>query len=93
MNKSCGSPPEVAEATIRASGLRPMRAAADSEATTTAAAPSLIMDELPAVMVVSGPNAGFKRASCARSVSARGPSSREMESPTHVGWEREQFPR
>ena len=48
--------------------------------TTTAAAPSLIMDELPAVIVVSGPNAGFKRASCARSVSARGPSSREIES-------------
>ncbi len=43
VNKSCGSAPEVADATIRASGRRPNRAAADSDPTTTAAAPSLIM--------------------------------------------------
>jgi len=84
---------EVAEATIRATGLRPMRAAADSEATTTAAAPSLIIEEFPAVMVVSGPNTGFNRASCARSGRRAGLRRARWNRPTHVDWEREQFPR
>ena len=49
MPKRSGSTPAVANATKRASGVRPSAFARAADVTTTAAAPSLVCDELPAV--------------------------------------------
>ena len=46
-----GSTPQTPPETIRASGLRPACCAASADATTTAAAPSLIPDAFPGVTV------------------------------------------
>ena len=60
---------------ILASGLRPSFAARSAVATTTAAAPSLMPEALPAVTVPSFLNAGFSAASFSAVVPARGYSS------------------
>ncbi len=70
-----GSSPASANCTMRARGVRPSRAAASSLVTSTAAAPSLICDEFPAVTNPSGLNAGLSVASRSRVVSGRMPSS------------------
>ena len=78
MKISLGLTPLVAAATIRALiGAWHCRAIS-ALATTSAAAPSLICEALPAVTVPSPPNDGFSRASTSSEVSARGPSSRSM---------------
>ena len=59
----------------RARGVSPSRPAASSLVTSTAAAPSVICDELPAVITPSGLNAGFSAASRSGDVSGRMPSS------------------
>ena len=51
MPKRSGSTPAVAKATKRASGVSPRSCARSADVTTTAAAPSLVCDELPAVTV------------------------------------------
>ena len=72
MPKRSGSTPAVAKATNRASGVRPSSRARRLSMTTTAAAPSLICDELPAVTVPLTWNAGFSLASASqRRVAAR----------------------
>ncbi len=68
-------PATSACATTRAIGVSPRAAAASSLMRTTAAAPSVICEELPAVMVPSPPNAGRSPASDSAVVSARSPSS------------------
>ena len=73
---SFGSTPATALATIRAIGFAPKARAFESEATTTIAAPSLNMDEFPAVTTPSARNDGFKLASASSDASARGPSSK-----------------
>ena len=55
--------------------MSPSRAAASSLVTSTAAAPSLICDEFPAVITPSGLNAGLSAASRSAVVSGRMPSS------------------
>src|SRR6266536_1971087 len=62
-------------ATIRASGVIPSALAAWSDMTTTAAAPSLSGQQLPAVTVPSGRNTGFRPARTSTVVPGRGPSS------------------
>ena len=70
------------EATIRAFGSTPSAFALSSDMTSTAAAPSLSGQELPAVTVpFSGSNAGLSSASFSIVVPGRGPSSR-VASPT-----------
>ena len=61
--------------TIRASGVMPSSAALMSLITTTAAAPSLSGQQLPAVTVPSGRNTGFSAATFSSVVPGRGPSS------------------
>ena len=78
MPKRSGSTPAVAYATRRASGVSPRSRARVSLITTTAAAPSLICDELPAVTVPLTWNAGRSFASASTDVSRRGPSSAEI---------------
>ena len=51
---SSGGTPAVVNATKRPSGASPAAAARSAEVTTTAAAPSLVCDELPAVTVPRG---------------------------------------
>ena len=63
------------EAMIRARGLRPSDSAFSSLMTSTAAAPSLSGQALPAVTVPSGLNAGCSAASFSIVVPGRGPSS------------------
>jgi hypothetical protein len=70
-----GSIPEVAWAAIRTSGARPKFRATSSEVTTQAAAPSLIVEALPAVTVPFERKAGFNFASESSDESSRGPSS------------------
>ncbi len=70
-----GSAPARAKARTRARGVSPRRVAASSLVIRTAAAPSLICDELPAVTTPSGLNAGFSAARRAAVVSGRMPSS------------------
>ena len=70
-----GSTPERPKETKRARGSRPSRDAADSLVTRTAAAPSTIWLELPAVTTPSGRNAGWSDASRSAEVSRRGASS------------------
>ena len=61
--------------TIRASGVMPRSAALRSLMITTAAAPSLSGQQLPAVTVPSGRNTGCSVATFSSVVPARGPSS------------------
>ncbi len=70
-----GSTPATANEWKRARGFRPSWAARSSEAMRTAAAPSVIWDELPAVMTPSGLNAGLSVASFSTVLSGRIPSS------------------
>jgi acetyl-CoA acetyltransferase family protein len=76
-----GSTPATEEPTNAASGWAPSSRAQSSLAITSAAAPSLMPDELPAVTVPSARNAGFSAASFSALVSGRGCSSRTA-SPT-----------
>ena len=64
-----GSTPATALATNRPSGSAPSSAALSALAITSAAAPSLMPLELPAVTVPSGRKAGFSAASFSRDVS------------------------
>src|SRR3954462_13600437 len=61
--------------TIRASGVRPNARALVSLITTTAAAPSLSGQQLPAVIRPSGRNTGLSPATAWYVTPARGPSS------------------
>ncbi len=71
-----GSQPETATERTSASGSRPCSPAKRSDVTSTAAAPSVSGDEVPAVTVPSRTNAGSSAASPASVVSGRGqPSS------------------
>ena len=70
-----GGTPATADATTRARGVRPCRAPPASEATMSAAAPSLMPDALPAVIVPSARVIGTSRASASSVVSGRGCSS------------------
>ena len=72
-----GSTPATADATILAIGRRPSSRALASDVTSTAAAPSLMPDEFPAVTepVPSRLNAGFSDPSDSRVASGRGCSS------------------
>ena len=72
------------EATIRARGFRPSSAARSSDITSTAAAPSLSGQALPAVTVPSGRKAGLSSASFSTVVPGRGPSSRVTSVPSGV---------
>src|SRR3954453_10401595 len=80
---------DIPYASIRATGVSPSRRTAPSLATTTAHAPSLICDALPAVTVPSSVNAGRSVASRSTVVSARMPSSRSTTSgsPLRCGTE------
>ena len=70
--------PAVAKATKRASGVRPRSRARAADITTTADAPSLVCEELPAVTVPSARNAGRSLASaCGRRVAPRSFVDRE----------------
>ena len=81
MPMTAGSTPATAVETTRASGLRPSARARSASTSSTAEAPSLIPELLPAVTdPPSGRNAGRSRASASRLVSARGCSSRSMTS-------------
>ena len=68
--------------TIRASGVMPSSAALVSLITTTAAAPSLSGQQLPAVTVPSGRNTGCSVATFSSVVPARGPSSAATTVPS-----------
>lgn len=70
-----GSTPDVPFATISTSGVTPSSCAFVADMMTSAAAPSLMPDALPAVTVPSFLNAGRKRLSVSTDVPARGNSS------------------
>src|SRR6266511_1748148 len=76
-----GSTPASPNETNLARGSSPSRSAALSLAMSTAAAPSLICDELPAVTVPSGRKAGLSAASASADVSRRGVSSTPNSTP------------
>ena len=67
---------------MRASGAMPSSAALVSLMTTTAAAPSLSGQALPAVISPSGRNTGFSSASFSTVVPGRGPSSLSTTVPS-----------
>ncbi len=73
-----GSTPARANALKRARGFSPSSSAFSRLMISTAAAPSVICDELPAVTMPSGLNAGFSPASTSGVVVGRMPSSRRM---------------
>ncbi len=75
-----GSTPARAKAWNRARGVRPRALAFSSLMMRTAAAPSVICDELPAVTLPSGLKAGFRLARTSAVVSGRIPSSVAMTS-------------
>ena len=75
MPNRSGSTPAVAKPTKRPSGVSPSARARSPLITTTADAPSLVCDELPAVTVPFTWNAGLSFASASSDVSRRGPSS------------------
>ena len=77
-----GRRPARPNETNRALGFTPSRDAAASDVTSTAAAPSQICDELPAVTFPSGRNAGLSDASASAEVSRRGVSSTATSAPT-----------
>ena len=70
-----GSTPTVVWSTIRARGVRPSSSAFSRDISSTAAAPSEICDELPAVILPSSLKAGFSSASASSVVSGRMPWS------------------
>ena len=70
-----GGTPAVANPKKRASGLRPSARARSPLMTTDAAAPSLICELFPAVVVPRTWKAGFSFAKASSDVSERGPSS------------------
>src|SRR2546425_1844328 len=74
-NNSLGSPPALAYAVTRASGLRPCALANASDVTTNALAPSFNPGALPGVTVPSCWKDGLSAASASSEVSLRGPSS------------------
>src|SRR5436190_7736291 len=76
-----GSTPATAPPAKAPSGSTPSSRAFSADAITSAAAPSLIPEEFPAVTVPLSRNAGFSAESLSRSVSGRGCSSRST-SPT-----------
>src|SRR5262245_38048481 len=78
---STGSSAASANAWNRARGVSPSLLAASSLATSTAAAPSVIWEEFPAVTTPSGLNAGLSPASRSSVVSRRTPSSTTSRSP------------
>src|SRR5919204_5460055 len=82
---SSGSRAACACATTRASGRKRRSRARDALATTTAAAPSLSFDALPAVTVPPSLNAGLSFASASRDVS-RGVSSLDTTTGAPFGW-------
>mmetsp|Transcript_18415 Transcript_18415/g.58713 ORF Transcript_18415/g.58713 Transcript_18415/m.58713 type:complete len:226 (-) Transcript_18415:534-1211(-) len=84
-----GSTPALAYATTRPSGVPPSCAATDSAATTTAAAPSLMPDALPAVTVPSFLNAARSLPSFSAVAPGFGNSSlsKMMGSPFRCGME------
>ena len=71
-----GATPPTAKCENRASGFKPSWAAFCADMMMTAAAPSDICEELPAVTVPPGRKTGFRRPSASMLVSGRGPSSR-----------------
>ncbi len=73
---NAGATPPLAQALIRAIGFNPAASAADSSITTSAAAPSLMPEALPAVTVPDLSKAGRKAASPSVVESALGNSSR-----------------
>ena len=82
-----GSTPETARVCQRILGLTPNSAAFSADIITTAAAPSLILEALPAVTVPSFLNTGVSCASRSTVESSRGPSSRDttIGSPRRCG--------
>ena len=76
-----GSTPTVVWSTIRARGVTPSSLARSAVISSTAAAPSEICDELPAVTRPSGLNAGLSPASASSVVSGRMPWSATYVSP------------
>ena len=70
-----GSTPTVVWSTIRARGVRPRASAFSRVIRSTAAAPSEICEELPAVTLPSSLNTGFSCESASRLVSGRMPWS------------------
>ena len=70
-----GSQPTEVWSRIRARGVRPSASAFSRDISSTAAAPSEICDELPAVIRPSGLNAGLSCESASRVVSGRMPWS------------------
>ena len=76
-----GSQPTVVWSRIRARGLSPRACAFSRVISSTAAAPSEICDELPAVILPSGLNAGLRPASVSSVVSGRMPWSLTYVSP------------
>jgi hypothetical protein len=70
-----GESADTPVATIRASGVMPSSRARTSDITTTAAAPSLSGQQLPAVNRPSGRNTGLSPATPAIVTPGRGPSS------------------
>src|SRR3954447_17332770 len=80
-----GERAETPVATTRASGVRPSWAALVSLMTTTAAAPSLSGQQLPAVTVPSGRNTGFRALTPSRVTPGRGTSSAVTTRPSGLG--------
>src|SRR5262249_3132829 len=75
MPKRSGSTPAGVNGTNRAMGKKARPRASDADVMMTAAAPSLVCDELPAVTVPCVWNAGRSPESAVSDVSRRGPSS------------------
>ena len=72
---STGSVPTTLWARTRARGLRPSTCALSFDISSTAAAPSVICEEFPAVMLCSGLKAGASADTASYEVLARMPSS------------------
>src|SRR2546422_4665564 len=86
-NKSLGSPPALAYAVTRASGLRPCAFANASDVTTSALAPSFKPGAFPGVTVPSFSNDGLRAASASSELSLRGRSEEhtsELQSRLHL---------
>ncbi len=79
-----GDRPVTPVDTIRARGVRPSSAAFVSDITTTAAAPSLSGQQLPAVTTPSGRNTGLSSRTASSVTPGRGPSSRVTSVPSGV---------
>src|SRR6266581_5380258 len=79
-----GDSPLTPVATMRASGVTPSSVALASLMITTAAAPSLSGQQLPAVTRPSGRNTGLSPATASYVTPARGPSSADTVTPAGV---------